>query len=100
MDISDLRNEHHAGGLTLAELNPDPFEQFESWFNDAISALEPDANAMSLATASAAGQPSVRTVLLKYMDKSGFVFYTNLEKFLAIAAGDSEKGRVPSAIHL
>ncbi len=79
MDISDLRNEHYGGSLTLADLNPDPFEQFETWFNDAMSAQESDANAMSLATANAAGQPSVRTVLLKYMDKSGFVFYTNLE---------------------
>lgn len=34
---------------------------------------------MSLATCSADGQPSVRIVLLKEYDESGFVFYTNLE---------------------
>ena len=37
-----------------------------------------DANAMTLATVAADGQPSVRTVLLKYYDATGFVFYTNL----------------------
>lgn len=34
-------------------------------------------NAMSLATASADGRPSVRYVLLKGYDERGFVFYTN-----------------------
>jgi pyridoxamine 5'-phosphate oxidase len=43
-----------------------------------------DANAMSLATASAAGEPSVRTVLLKDLDQRGFVFFTGY---------DSAKGR-------
>jgi pyridoxamine 5'-phosphate oxidase len=38
-----------------------------------------DPNAMSLATAAGDGQPSLRTVLLKYFDRSGFVFFTNLE---------------------
>jgi len=39
---------------------------------------------MTLATASAAGRPSARTVLLKDFDSRGFVFYTNY---------DSRKGR-------
>ena len=39
--------------------------------------LEP--NAMSLATVSSQGQPSLRTVLLKSHDANGFVFFTNLE---------------------
>lgn len=33
--------------------------------------------AMTLATVDAAGQPAVRTVLLKHFDERGFVFYTN-----------------------
>jgi len=48
----------------------------------------PMVNAMTLATASAAGRPSARVVLLKDVDQSGFVFYTNYEsrKGLELAA--------------
>ena len=54
---------------------PEPL--FQSWLNEAIAA-EPDVpDAMSLATVSADGQPSVRMVLLKGFDARGFVFYTN-----------------------
>jgi pyridoxamine 5'-phosphate oxidase len=56
----------------------DPFELFDRWFAEA-GAGEPDANAMTLATADAAGRPSARMVLLKGWDRAGFVFYTNLE---------------------
>ncbi len=41
-------------------------------------ALLPEPTAMSLATASAGGLPSLRIVLLKGVDAKGFVFYTNL----------------------
>lgn len=55
-----------------------PFELFNEWFA-AAEASEPDvANAMALATADDRGAPSVRMVLLKGVDESGFVFYTNL----------------------
>jgi pyridoxamine 5'-phosphate oxidase len=57
----------------------DPFDLFGRWLDEAI-AQEPDLpNAMSLATASAAGKPSVRMVLLKGVSEGGFVFYTNAE---------------------
>lgn len=58
---------------------PDPFEQFRAWFADAEKAEPNDANAMAVATATPEGWPSVRMVLLKEWDISGFVFYTNLE---------------------
>jgi len=54
-----------------------PFEQFGRWFAEA-KAREPEAEAMTLATASADG-PSARMVLLKAADAKGFVFYTNLD---------------------
>jgi pyridoxamine 5'-phosphate oxidase len=47
--------------------------------NEACEAGEIEPNAMSLATVSADGQPTQRTVLLKSFDERGFVFYTNLE---------------------
>jgi pyridoxamine 5'-phosphate oxidase len=55
----------------------DPLEQFQAWFQDAVNAQAVDVNAMSLATASASGEPSVRTVLLKDIDGRGFVFFTH-----------------------
>ncbi|MCJ8324090.1 MAG: pyridoxamine 5'-phosphate oxidase [Rhizobiales bacterium] len=56
-----------------------PFNVFKHWFEKAQQHAHvkyPDA--MNLATVSAAGQPSNRTVLLKHWDEAGFVFYTNL----------------------
>jgi pyridoxamine 5'-phosphate oxidase len=57
----------------------DPVEQFARWFADAIGAGLPEPNAMVLATSSAGGRPSARTVLLKGFDEHGFVFFTNYE---------------------
>ena len=60
------------------ELEPDPLRQFERWFEDARAAV-PVPEAMTLATASADGRPSARTVLLKGADERGFAFYTSYE---------------------
>ncbi|WP_211825154.1 pyridoxamine 5'-phosphate oxidase [Kistimonas asteriae] len=79
MDISALREEYTRGGLSRDDLKPNPTEQFEYWFHQAQEAEIPEPNAMSIATATAAGAPSLRTVLLKYFDHSGFVFFTNYE---------------------
>jgi pyridoxamine 5'-phosphate oxidase len=57
----------------------DPFGLFRAWMAEAEKSEPEDPNAMSLATADAAGVPSVRMVLLKGLDPEGFVFYTNLE---------------------
>jgi len=77
-DLADLRREYRVKPLHRKDLDADPFAQFDTWFNEAMSVEAMDANAMSLATAAPDGQPSLRTVLLKYYDRSGFVFYTNL----------------------
>ena len=61
------------------QLDPDPFKQFTRWFSDAEQAELPLHNAMTLATASRAGKPSARMVLLKEVDALGFVFYTNYQ---------------------
>lgn len=52
---------------------------FDELFTEALAAGEPDRTAMTLATASADGRPSARTVLLKAHDRRGFVFYTHLD---------------------
>ena len=56
----------------------DPFELFASWFSEAKENEPNDPNAMALATVGPDGMPSVRMVLLKDFDESGFTFYTNL----------------------
>ena len=55
----------------------DPFALFDAWFAEAQASEPNDPNAMALATADAAGRPSVRMVLLKGHGPDGFVFYTN-----------------------
>jgi pyridoxamine 5'-phosphate oxidase len=54
----------------------DPIARFQELFERARP-TEPDVTAMALATADPAGAPSVRMVLLKSADASGFVFFTN-----------------------
>ena len=56
----------------------EPFAPFARWFALAAQS-EPLAEATMLATATRDGIPSVRAVLLKGADASGFVFYTNLQ---------------------
>ncbi|NQW00512.1 MAG: pyridoxamine 5'-phosphate oxidase [Rhodospirillales bacterium] len=63
MDITDL-------GTILA--------QFNAWLEEANGTEPAYAEAMSLATASKDGMPSVRIVLLKAVSERGFDFYTNL----------------------
>ncbi|SNS74657.1 Pyridoxamine 5'-phosphate oxidase [Granulicella rosea] len=73
---------HQRCGIPLAEAT-DPHVLFDCWMKDAKASELNDPNAMSLATATPGGVPSVRIVLLKRFDASGFAFYTN---------GESRKG--------
>lgn len=76
-DYSNYRREYTLGGLNRKDLSDSPFAQFEKWFGQATKAEIPDPCAMSLATVSAGGKPTLRTVLLKTFDETGFVFFTN-----------------------
>lgn len=76
MNIAELRQEYMRAGLAEAQADPDPLRQFERWFDDALRAKLPLPNAMTLATA-AAGGATARIVLLKGVERGGFVFYTN-----------------------
>jgi pyridoxamine 5'-phosphate oxidase len=79
MNIADLRQEYMRAGLSESDVDRDPMRQFERWFEDALRAELPLANAMTLATVTRDGAPDARIVLLKGVDKGGFVFYTNYE---------------------
>ncbi|MGZ4173102.1 MAG: pyridoxamine 5'-phosphate oxidase [Solirubrobacteraceae bacterium] len=65
--------------LREEDLDPDPLRQFGAWFADAGRAGVAAPEAVAVATASAAGVPSVRMVLLKKFDERGFVFFTSYE---------------------
>jgi pyridoxamine 5'-phosphate oxidase len=82
--LADIRRDYASRALDENDADPDPIRQFTTWFEEALKSQLLDVNAMTLATASAKGEPSARTVLLKGADESGFVFYTNY---------DSAKGR-------
>ena len=72
-----MRRQYASRSLDLADLHADPFSQFDLWMREAIETELLEPNAMALATVSATGAPSVRTVLLKGFDARGLVFYTN-----------------------
>lgn len=93
MDLAAAREEYSRGGLSEADLAPDPIAMFERWYLEARDAGVREPNAMVVATTDPDGAPSSRFVLLKAVDdersdQRGFVFYTNLT---------SRKGRALAA---
>jgi pyridoxamine 5'-phosphate oxidase len=79
IDLAGMRRPYneHDEGVRRDTLASDWLGQFEGWLADAVAAGLPEPNAMTLATASADGRPSARTVLLKIVDDRGFTFFTN-----------------------
>ena len=56
-----------------------PFNLFQSWFDEAVAVEINDPDAIALASVSADGMPSVRMVLLRRWSEDGFLFFTNYE---------------------
>jgi len=79
MSIADLRRDYRARALSDGDAAADPLGFFRQWFDEAVRAELADANAMTLATASADGTPDGRIVLLKDVGPDGFTFFTNYE---------------------
>jgi len=77
MDIHNIRREYNKKKLHLKDLDKNPIKQFDQWFKLALDKVKLDPNAMAIATVGKDNKPSLRTVLLKYYDESGFVFFTN-----------------------
>jgi pyridoxamine 5'-phosphate oxidase len=63
--------------LSEDRVESDPVAQFARWYGEAQATVKPLPDAVALATATPAGHPSLRMVLLKGFDAHGFVFYTN-----------------------
>jgi len=91
VDISHFRREYLRGGLSRVDLAADPVQQFSLWFEQARKTTISDPTAMVLATADVHGQPSQRTVLLKYYDEKGFVFFTNFDSRKASEIKENDK---------
>ncbi len=77
MDLADLRRDYALESLTERDVDADPIRQFEKWFEQALRSGMTEPNAMTLATSTPDGHPSARIVLLKSVDASGFVFFTD-----------------------
>ncbi len=78
VDLTNLKKEFRKNGLSRSKLDEDPVKQFSLWFTEAIDSGIVEPSAMSLATTDDS-EIGIRTVLLKYFDNRGFVFYTNYE---------------------
>ncbi len=83
LPVQDLRRNYQTGSLLEADAPAAPLPLFRTWFDAALKSGTPEPNAMTLATVDSRGRPRARTVLLKGIEDSGLVFYTNY---------DSEKG--------
>lgn len=91
-DIADMRR-NYAGDILDAATTPEtPLPLFNEWLALALEREVDDANAMTLATVDSQGLPHARVVLLKGIDKRGFVFYTNYQSHKG-----SELANVPHA---
>jgi len=78
-DLSGIRSDYLKGALTEQDVLQNPYDQFGLWMGDALQSAVPEPTAMALATVDAAGMPSMRMVLLKGFDATGFQFFTNYE---------------------
>lgn len=72
-----MREEYGSRELRRADLAVNPVLQFEHWFAEAREVELHEPNAFSLSTMGLDGYPASRTVLMKFFDEDGFVFYTN-----------------------
>ena len=74
------KNGQNSLGLDICfEDEANPIVLFKKWFAVAEKSEVNDPTALSLATSSSDGIPSVRMVLLKDLSDLGFVFYTNFD---------------------
>jgi len=80
MTFDQMRLSYTLAGLAEADLAPDPFTQFHRWFDQANTEDKPqwlEINAMTLATADLSGRVTSRILLLKGVEDSRFIFFTN-----------------------
>lgn len=74
-----LRRDYSQRALSEKDLPTEPFDLLKRWLQDALSEGLVEPNAAALATVSKDGQPSVRAVLIRDLDETGLIFFTNYE---------------------
>ena len=77
--VKKIRVEYEDKPLNLEDLNQDPLEQFNTWFQIAIDAEVNEANAMAISTISQEGTPRSRYVLFKDIVDDKLVFYSDYQ---------------------
>lgn len=78
-EVARLRLEYETAGLVESEMAEDPFAEFASWFEGAVSSGIDQPNAFVLATVGDDGMPGARAVLMKDFSTQGLTFYTGLD---------------------
>ncbi len=76
-ELKNMRLSYGRDQLLESNIDKNPFAQFKTWFDLVIKNQIVEPNAMTIATATKSGIPSVRVVLLKEFDETGFTFFTN-----------------------
>ena len=75
--IRSRRIQYETEGLDLADIDADPVTQWHRWYDQAVEASLVEPEAMTVATVDAEGRPDARIVLVRGVDESGLVFFTN-----------------------
>lgn len=89
--IANLRKDYSSKSLLETDVEANPIDQFQKWWNEAMDSEIDEVNAMTLATASGDGMPAARIMLLKGFDKNGFVFFTNYKSYKAMHLEENPK---------
>jgi pyridoxamine 5'-phosphate oxidase len=89
--IADLRKEYSSRSLLETDIESSPIDQFKKWWTEAVNSQIDEVNAMTLATSSSDGMPSARIILLKGLNKNGFVFFTNYKSYKAMHLEENPK---------
>ena len=79
VNIAAIRKDYQLAALDEQSVGDDPLLFFGKWLAEAEAAQIGEVNAMTIATVDAQSKPHARIVLLKGLDESGFVFFTNYQ---------------------
>ena len=77
MDLHNIRTDYNKSNIDFKNLDNNPINFFIKWFEDALSINKEQANSCVLSTVNSNNKPESRVVLLKSVNDSGFVFFTN-----------------------
>jgi len=77
MDLHNIRESYKFDSLLESNLESNPFDQFQLWYQSYAELRIKDSNAMAIATVDSQGFPSNRIVLLKAVENDELIFFTN-----------------------